>query len=129
MAIFILVVLAGLGSFMAVFSTGAQVGSALDVTGTQASFAARSGAEWGAYRAINEASPPCSTGGGTSSSFAVGSFTVTVNCIISGADEAGMSGLFSLTTTACQPASSGACPGDLANPHYVERSLFTLIEK
>jgi MSHA biogenesis protein MshP len=129
MAIFIIVVLAGLGSFMAVFSTSEQVGSALDVNGTQASFAARGGVEWAASQAINSATPPCATGAGTTTNFTISGFTVSVNCITSSANEAGMTGLFAISVTACKPASGGACPGELGNPNYVERSLFTLIEK
>ncbi len=128
MAIFIIVVLAGLGSFMAVFSTSQLIGSALDVAGTQASFAARSGGEWATSQVINN-TPPCAGGAGTTTNFAISGFTVSVNCITSSANEAGMTGLFSITVTACRPASSSTCPGDLGDPNYVERSFVTLVEK
>lgn len=129
MAIFILVALAGLGAFMAVFSTSEQRGAALDLLGTQAEFASRAGVEWGASKVINDPAPPCSTGAGTTTSFAISGFTVSVKCVTSSASEAGMTALYALTVTACKPAAAGVCPGDVANSNYVERSLFTLIEK
>lgn len=49
-AIFILVVLAVLGTFMVSVSTSQQIGSALDVQGSRAYQAARSGIDWGVYQ-------------------------------------------------------------------------------
>ena len=49
-AIFILVVLAGLGAFIVNVSTNQQIGSALDVQGVRAYQAARAGIEWGVYQ-------------------------------------------------------------------------------
>ena len=46
-AIFLLVVLAALGSFMLSFSNTQQLTSAQDVLGTRAYWAARAGLEWG----------------------------------------------------------------------------------
>jgi len=54
-AIFILVVLAALGAFIVTVSTSQQIGSALDVQGSRAYQAARSGIEWGVYQ--TQASP------------------------------------------------------------------------
>ena len=49
-AIFILVVLAALGAFMVTISTNQAIGSALDIQGSRAYQAARSGIEWGVYK-------------------------------------------------------------------------------
>ncbi|WP_145842213.1 hypothetical protein [Denitratisoma sp. DHT3] len=49
-AIFILVVLAGLGAAILMVSSNQQLGSALDVQGTRAYQAARAGIEWGVYQ-------------------------------------------------------------------------------
>jgi MSHA biogenesis protein MshP len=46
-ALFLLVVLAALGAFMVSISTSQQVGSAQDIQGTRAYWAARAGLEWG----------------------------------------------------------------------------------
>ena len=56
-AIFLLVVLAALGAFIAVVSTTQQIGSALDLQGAKAYQAARAGIEWGSYQvwALNPA--------------------------------------------------------------------------
>ena len=49
-AVFILVVVAALGSYIAVISSNQQIGSALDLQGGRAYLAARSGLEWGLYQ-------------------------------------------------------------------------------
>lgn len=49
-AIFILVVLAALGAFIVTITTTQQISSALDVQGSRAYQAARSGIEWGVYQ-------------------------------------------------------------------------------
>ena len=51
-AIFLLVVLGGLGAMMMTFFTAQQQSSALDVVGTRAYHAARAGIEWGAYQVL-----------------------------------------------------------------------------
>jgi MSHA biogenesis protein MshP len=52
-AIFLLVILAGLGVAMLVFSNSQQSASAADVVGSRAYQAARSGIEWALYRRLN----------------------------------------------------------------------------
>jgi len=150
-AIFILVVLATLGAFMVTISTTQQIGSALDVQGTRAYQAARSGIEWGVYQVqatpaynFGHTSPDLNTrlcpGGTTSSttSFALpatattlSAFTVTVTCTAT-ADPRGLGGpiIFTITATACNQPQSGwtatsvACPptSDPTNL-YIERRL------
>ena len=51
-AIFLLVVLGGLGAMMMTFFTAQQQSSALDVVGARAYHAARAGIEWGAYQVL-----------------------------------------------------------------------------
>ena len=69
-AIFILVVLAALGAFVVTVSTNQQIGSALDVQGTQAYQAARSGIEWGLYQV--QATPAYNFSYGNTCAAAVG---------------------------------------------------------
>lgn len=51
-AIFLLVVIAALGTFAVTLSTAQQQSSALDVLGSRAYQASRAGIEWGAYQVI-----------------------------------------------------------------------------
>jgi MSHA biogenesis protein MshP len=126
-AIFILVVLAALGGFVATVATTQHVGSALDVQGARAYQAARSGTEWGLYQAVKV--PSCAA---TTNIGLVGGMTVTVTCstVASGsAVETGLGALYSITAIACNFPNFGACPGTAATPNYVERSLTVLVER
>ena len=51
-AIFLLVVIAALGTFAVTISTTQHMGAAQDVMGARAYQAARAGIEWGAYRLL-----------------------------------------------------------------------------
>ncbi len=127
-AIFLVVILAALGGFIATVSTSQQIGSALDVMGARAYQAARAGTEWGLYRAIKDSSCVASTDIG-----AIDSMSVTVTCTAAAAGgvvEAGLGTIYSITAVACSvPAASPACPGAVANPNYVERRVTVLAEK
>jgi len=57
-AIFILVVLAGLGAAMVSISTAQHTTIALDIQSTRAYQAARAGIEWGAFQALQPTPPP-----------------------------------------------------------------------
>ena len=54
-AIFLLVILASLGAFIVTISGVQQTSSALDVQGSRAYQAARSGIEWGTYQVLQTA--------------------------------------------------------------------------
>jgi|GEM_PF-227889 len=79
-ALFLLVVLAVLGAFMATFSSIQHTTSAMDVRGAQAYQAARAGAEWGIYQALRNTS--CAPG-----SLALDGFMVEVTCTASAYTE------------------------------------------
>lgn len=125
-AIFLLVVLAGLGAFIANVSSIQQVGAALDVMGARAYQAARSGSEWGLYQAL-KTTPSCvaSTDIGV-----VDTMTVTVACnvVAQAPTEAGMGVIYSITATACNVPVGTSCPGDAANTNYVERRVTVLAD-
>lgn len=111
-AVFILVVLGGMGAVLVSVFTGQQRASAFDTLGIQAYQAARAGIEVGAYRAIN------GTCGG--STLTLAPFTVAVQCSVSAHEEAGETvQVFQITATACNRAS---CPAN-ADGSYVERQL------
>lgn len=113
-AIFLLVVLAGLGTMSVTFFTAQQQSSALDVLGSRAYQAARAGIEWGAYQVTV---PNCPAGpssipmGGTLSSF-----SVNVWCSATAASEAA-------ATITVYSISSVATQGVAGQSNYVERVM------
>jgi MSHA biogenesis protein MshP len=81
-AIFLLVILAGLGAAIVYISGVQQTSSTLDIQGARAYQAARAGVEWGLFQQIKNAS--CVDTPGTSFTMPAGTslsiFTVTVVC-------------------------------------------------
>jgi Tfp pilus assembly protein PilX len=59
LAIALLVLLGSLGAAMALLSFGQQTGSASDVLGTRAYFAARAGLEWGMHHVLRSGGLDC----------------------------------------------------------------------
>lgn len=127
-AIFLLVVLAGLGAMMVSFFVVQQQSSALDVTGSRAYRAARAGIEWGAYN-INVLTPPNTLWAGCAAIpaplFAAGAlaadlapFTVNLVCNppVSAVEAGSTIWIYNLTST----ASAGGAPG---GADYVERQV------
>lgn len=135
-AIFLLVVLAALGGFIATVSTTQHIGSAQDIQGSQAYYAARAGVEWGLYQALKASSCEPSSASGSSFVYSTGNISVTVDCFTTPQpapklpDEAGAGYLYTITATACTPGNAAApfCPGNAANPNYVERRVTALAE-
>lgn len=142
-AIFVLVVLAALGAFIAVISSGQQIGEAYDIQGARAYQAARYGSEWGVYqvlrgdptgsgyvatigcttantfcklcRGTTYAAPTSTNLTGLAGSLA--GFTVTVSCGTGGASysEGGDTvWVYQITANACNQPDSGACPNTTA---------------
>jgi MSHA biogenesis protein MshP len=119
-AIFLLVVLAGLGAAMLTFSTVQHKSSAQDMQGTRAYFAARAGIEWGAFKLLNPVAacfgsttfvPPAPT---------LSSFTVTVTCTPFTASGVTV---YEVRSTACNQPLAGNCPGTPGGISYIERQL------
>lgn len=134
-AIFLLVVLSALGAAIVTLSTTQHQGSALDLLGSRAYEAARSGAEYGLYRqAIDGA---CGSSSFTMPAPTMAPFTVTVQCVqnktsnMSKVDATASTPELPegrplqtiITSTACnQPAAGGACPNPSpSSPDYVQR--------
>ena len=127
-AIFLLVVIAALGTFAVTLSTTQQHSAALDVLGARAYQAARAGIEWGAYQVLpNSAAgfaPACRTGA-TSQVLAplpntLSGFDVNVQCESKAHSEA------HATVTVYQLVST-ARQGTVATPDYVERQMTVTI--
>jgi MSHA biogenesis protein MshP len=128
-AIFLLVVIAALGTFAVTLSTTQQQSAALDVLGARAFQAARAGIEWGAYQAIiNSGAITCGTlaapapNSVTLPGTTLQNFTVTVDCGTAAASEANATiTMYQLTSTAKQ--------GAVTTPNYVERQMSVTIAK
>lgn len=130
-AIFVLVVLAALGTFAASLAAFQHGGLALDVLGVRAYQAARAGMEWGLYQTVTAASSSCSSGGGevAMSATTLQELTVTVRCS-QVASEDGQT-IYTVEAWACNrpAASSPKCPGDATVDGYIERKLSAVVAK
>jgi MSHA biogenesis protein MshP len=119
-AIFLLVVIAALGTFAVTLSTTQQQSAALDVMGARAYQAARAGIEWGAYQVLRNGGAcapvtPLPVLSGTLSGFGV-SVACTPTPTIENAVPVT---LYLLTSTAQQ--------GAVGTPNYVERQISVTI--
>lgn len=150
-ALFLLVVLAGLGGFVVSVSTNQHIGSAMDVQGVRAYEAARSGVEWGLYQVnatpaynFSYGTPAVAVGSASESTRAcpanainsftltpttLSAFTLTVTCAKT-TDASSGPASYALTAVACNQPISGwsaattACP-NTTNPgsNYIERRV------
>ena len=129
-AIFLLVVLAGLGVALVSIFSSQQQGIALDEQGIRAHQAARAGIEWGLFHRLQDKTCldgqtyPVALGGNV-----LGQFTVRVSCAEAGnPDERPTSSnadidlkRWVIRSVACAPAVAGACPPNSNNPDSVRR--------
>jgi MSHA biogenesis protein MshP len=117
-AVFLLVVLAGLGVAMVSIFRAQQATTTLDVMGVRAYLAARAGAEWGIYqqRIVNSCAP--STTFAMPAGTSLTGFSVTVNC--TQVTQAGIN-RYRVTATACNPPGAGGCPNVAVTADYVQR--------
>lgn len=131
-AIFLLVVLAGLGVAMVTIFNSQQQAIALDEQGVRAQQAARAGIEWGLFHRLRDQA--CADGQAYPVALAgdvLAGFTVTVSCKIAGdpADKLVSSDpdadleRWIIRAVACAPAKEGACPPSWNNPDYVRRVI------
>jgi MSHA biogenesis protein MshP len=124
-AIFLLVVLSFLGVAMVTLSTSQHQSEAMDVMGSRAYQAARTGVEWAAHHVVNgtagtewtgcTAVTPAATLNGLKGTLSP--FTVTVNCAVASHVE-GASTIWIYDVSAS--AVTGGVPGD---QNYVERVI------
>jgi MSHA biogenesis protein MshP len=131
-AIFLLVVLAGLGVALVTIFTSQQQAIALDEQGVRAGQAARAGIEWGLFHRLrdtacaDDVSYPVALAGNV-----LGEFRVFVYCKQAGKpEERPVSSdpdvkleRWIIRATACAPAVAGACPARSNNPDYVRRVI------
>lgn len=126
--LFILVVLAALGTALASLSQRQQLGAAGELAAAKAHQAALAGLEWGSYQLLPGAGQPaCFTPNPKSIALPdqLAGFTVTISCARStGADGAAALVFYELQATACNITAAGACPnGATTEPTYAERQL------
>ena len=119
-AIFLLVVIAALGTFAVTLSTTQQQSAALDVMGARAYQAARAGIEWGAYQVLRNGGSCAATQDLPALAGTLNGFTVTVTCAaVPQYDEAntvtGKVTIYNLTSTAIQ--------GAVNTPNYINRQI------
>ncbi len=127
-AIFLLVVLAGLGVALVSVFTSQRHAILLDEQGVRAQQAARAGIEWGLFRRLGDSG--CADG--STNAVALGGdvlagFTVSVACeLVPGpavAEGEAKLDRWIIRATACAPARDGACPDRWNNPDYVRRVM------
>jgi MSHA biogenesis protein MshP len=117
-AIFLLVVLAALASYMVSLSRTSHISSALDIQGARAYQAARAGIEWAAWQVIQNPVPSCvAAPPPLALTGTLAAFSVNVSCVQSGSytDGADTVDVYQVTST----ATSGV-PGEV---DYVERQI------
>lgn len=121
-AIFLMVVLAALGTYMVTLARTSQISSALDVQGTRAYLAARAGIEWAAWQVIDPQTlpstpaTPCPAPATVTLTGTLAAFTVNVTCNrIPATDGADDIAIYQITST----ATSGVA-GEM---DYVERQI------
>lgn len=131
-AIFLLVVLAGMGVAAVRIFSAQQAASSLDLDGARAYQAARAGIEWGLFQRLRNnacATEPTENSFALPADSALARFTVTVSCTpvpgpldASGGNVA-TSG-WRIVAIACNQPASGACGGPAGtNPDIVQRRL------
>ena len=120
-AVFVLVVLAGLGAVLVAIFGGQQRSQAGDILGVRAYQAAHAGAEIATKLVITNPVCPASAAFQIAGAPQLSDFWVSINdCVTSTHTDAGGSlNMFRLTVTACNNA---VCPGAAAD-NYVERQL------
>ena len=122
-AIFLLVVIAALGTFAVTLSTTQQQSAALDVLGSRAYQASRAGIEWGAYQVLQNGGCPASPTVLAALPNTLANFNVRVDCLSTAVTEASATiTMYQLTSTATQGTTVGA-------PDYIQRQMSVTIAK
>lgn len=134
-AIFLLVVLSGLGVAMVSLSTSQQAGVVQDEQGARAYEAARAGIEWAVYTVTQSGTVPksaaltCPTTFAMPANTSLSSFTVTITCTEvapaygDGSANDATADHFRITATACNGPKNAACPSAVRGPDYVQRVI------
>jgi len=129
-AIFLILVIAVLGAYIASVATTQHTSATLDLQGAKAYQAAYAGIQWGAYQSLR--APPCVTG----STFfpltgGLAGFAVMVDITNYSYTENGVTrNMCRITSTGCNfPTGGNTCPGNQGNGYYVERQIEATLDK
>jgi MSHA biogenesis protein MshP len=127
-AIFLLIVIGALITYLLKMSGLQHSSVALDVMGARAYQASRAGIEWGVYRALRDNTCVGSASFGLAGGLS--EFTVTVACTDTPYTEVDSIAkhVYLIQATACNRPNAGACPGT-PGPFYVERQLQALADQ
>jgi MSHA biogenesis protein MshP len=128
-AVFLIVLLAGLAAALVRVFGAQQAASAMDMLGSQAYQAARSGLEWGMFQQLR-VQPPSVACFASPQTFALPAdaslrnFSVTVSCAAKVGNAVGdTTNRWTIVAVACnQPGASG-CPNANPNSDYVQRRI------
>lgn len=128
--LFILVVLAALGTALAALSQRQQLGIAGELAAAKAYQAAFAGLEWGSHQVLRAGGQPaCFATRSIAMTDQLAGNTVTVSCTRTPASGTVADGdqalaFYTLVATACNLPASGACPNAATTePTYAERQL------
>lgn len=131
-AIFLLVIIAGLGAFMLSVYSVQRATSNQDVLGTRAYHAAKAGLEWASFQILDPENAiaitaPATCAAATGSPVfggALQGFVVNVTCNLTETREgSNVIRLYQITSTAFWPPAPGV--GTVPGPDYVERRIYT----
>jgi MSHA biogenesis protein MshP len=124
-AIFLLVVLSGIGVAVVTFATAQRQASAIDLLGTRAYEAARTGVEYGLYQLLGPGQTCASANFAAPGTLAA--MTVSVTCTSTPSGIAGVQPQVRITATACNQPANGACPNPAPGVDYVQRVVQVVI--
>jgi MSHA biogenesis protein MshP len=119
-AIFLLVVLAGLGVAMVGLYTSQQASANLDLQGARAYQAARAGIEWGLYQRLHNGACDAETSLDMSGSGTLSGFRVFVSCSRPSTDKMAPT---TIASVACNILDNAGKCGGVPNPESVRRRL------
>lgn len=124
-AIFLLVVLSGLGVAIVTFATAQRQAAAVDLVGTRAYEAARTGIEYGLYQQLRN-NGMCANANFTAPGM-LAAMTVSVTCAQTPSGMANVRPQTRITATACNQPAGGACPNPAPGVDYVQRVVQVVI--
>jgi len=128
-AIFLLVVIAVLGAYIASVATTQHTTAALDLQGSKAYHAAYAGMQWGVFQALQNTSCVISPGVSIALTGNLSGFSATIVCASTAYTEGSSNKtIYRITSTGCSPPNAGACPG-VQGGYYVERQLEATVDK
>lgn len=131
-AIFLILVIAVLGAYIASVATTQHTSETLDLQGAKAYQAAYAGIQWGAFQTLRNTACAASTSFALSG--ALSGFSVTVQCtdttLPSGYTENMVTRhIYRITSTGCSPPAVGtSCPG-VQGGYYVERQIEATLDR